>query len=95
MTLTVPRTDEHAPKAIQFLVLGSAGETGAFQAQAQALHNIRDLVFRNLGSDAKFDDGSERLYLQRRVFTRVSSRDARHILRLNLLTGQTGGTSSL
>lgn len=69
------RTLDDAVRAEQKLVLWDGGETGPFAAQVQALSHVRNVVFRALRkTDAPPLDG-DKIYLQRRVFTKVRRSD--------------------
>ncbi|KAJ3536820.1 hypothetical protein NM688_g6785 [Phlebia brevispora] len=63
---------EHAPRAIQFMVLGPEADSAGFQAQLAALDNMRSMLAEMLDRQIpKVYRTENELYLQKKVFTRA------------------------
>ena len=60
-----------AAKASQFLVLDGGSYDSVFQYQLDALENVRDLIYRHVNDEYNHPPQTS-LYLQKRVFTKVS-----------------------
>ena len=66
------RTVDHAMRAEQRLILHGAEFPEVFDLQLTALSNVRSLIYATLASRDAPQLRGPKLYLQRRVFTKVS-----------------------
>lgn len=71
------RTVDHAMRAEQRLVLYGGDHTDIFDAQLNALGKIRSVIFAALASREAPQVRGPKLYLQRKVFTKVRRSEAR------------------
>ena len=81
----VSRLEHDARRAVQTLVLHCGDTSDIGEAQGRALDNMREVIYRALKSSKKSFRNTDRLHLERRVFTKVSvySSSERHKIESN------------
>ena len=73
LTIPLTRREDDAPKASQFIALRGCDDmtNHIFNLQVDALQQVKEFVYRNLGVHKDAKPAKAGLYLQRRVFKKV------------------------